>query len=698
MDALRLMTFNVQCLPLIAGVLDGSISIPGALVGLFPGTDDDAIDRATAICADLLAIAPDERPHVIALNEAFNEDARGIFLDQLKPTWPNIVEAVYEADLEEDAGLMVFSSLPFHTLPDGSTHMAQFYSDDAGDDSWASKAAVLVQVGLPAEVTTLVFTHLQAAYDSDDQYRDVRARQLEELLKLIDRGVGDDRDQWRNVVVAGDLNIRGDAGSASDEWYETFTGAGEFGQRFADSWIQQRPPGVQENLDPGLSHRDRATQGEQRLDYVCCLKRSDGEAIVAHQMRLGHRTVSDHYALEALIQFEADRCQPCRAVNLDELSPMAGAPVAGQPVGSLAWHVDVTIPADDGRFWLWLPRPGTFSFFAATDLAYQVFAATDLSHPLELFSTLKAGEVPASVQVAVQEFRGQLDPDGGTFVHRQPMLICVRSASGDPVRHRPFMVFEHRGDTPQTALALPPHFDLDLPFPLNEYLGADDQVWLRVKPRATLMGTTRSESIVLTQGQADAARMTQYDRALTALADWYGSGELSFSFDATDDDEFYVTVKRDDPSQIRQVIRWNTPVCYLRLDKGMQVHVDDETGKDWPGADEPELDLSIDGTHLTHVTWDDADTGEDWPGFTDAIRNAVVARGWTSASVGLCQGLEVTIEDPDGIPVAHGVTSWPLNGMHPGEPAEVKRITKVTVFDGWKDGTYSVVCTLTRDA
>lgn len=177
MDALRLMTFNVQCLPLIAGVLDGSISIPGALVGLFPGTDDDAIDRATAICADLLAIAPDERPHVIALNEAFNEDARGIFLDQLKPTWPNIVEAVYEADLEEDAGLMVFSSLPFHTLPDGSTHMAQFYSDDAGDDSWASKAAVLVQVGLPAEVTTLVFTHLQAAYDSDDQYRDVRARQ-----------------------------------------------------------------------------------------------------------------------------------------------------------------------------------------------------------------------------------------------------------------------------------------------------------------------------------------------------------------------------------------------------------------------------------------------------------------------------------------------------------------------------------------
>lgn len=150
-------------------------------------------------------------------------------------------------------------------------------------------------------------------------------------------------------------------------------------------------------------------------------------------------------------------------------------------------------------------------------------------------------------------------------------------------------------------------------------------------------------------------------------------------------------MKRDDPSQIRQVIRWNTPVCYLRLDKGMQAHVDDETGKDCRAPTSPGADLSIDGTHLTHVTWDDADTGEDWPGFTDAIRNAVVqARGWTSASVGLCQGLEVTIEDLDGIPVAHGVTSWPLNGMHPGElKPRWKLITKVTVFDGWKDGTYS---------
>ena len=78
MDALRLMTFNVQCLPLIAGVLDGSISIPGALVGLFPGTDDDAIDRATAICADLLAVihglfGADSAQEVTRRARAFNE-------------------------------------------------------------------------------------------------------------------------------------------------------------------------------------------------------------------------------------------------------------------------------------------------------------------------------------------------------------------------------------------------------------------------------------------------------------------------------------------------------------------------------------------------------------------------------------------------------------------------------------------------
>lgn len=75
MAALRLMTFNVQCLPMIAGALDGTISLPGLVLGLVPGSDSDAIDRAQSIVDALVALAADERPHVIALNEVFHEDA-----------------------------------------------------------------------------------------------------------------------------------------------------------------------------------------------------------------------------------------------------------------------------------------------------------------------------------------------------------------------------------------------------------------------------------------------------------------------------------------------------------------------------------------------------------------------------------------------------------------------------------------------
>lgn len=49
-DPLRLMTFNVQLLPVIAGVVAGTVSLPGSLVGLFPSGDSDAIARFGGGC------------------------------------------------------------------------------------------------------------------------------------------------------------------------------------------------------------------------------------------------------------------------------------------------------------------------------------------------------------------------------------------------------------------------------------------------------------------------------------------------------------------------------------------------------------------------------------------------------------------------------------------------------------------------
>lgn len=696
MRPLRLMTFNVQLLPVIAGVGEGTVSVPAGLIGLLPGSASDSMTRAKAVADDLLDIAPQERPDVLALNEVFSEDARAMLVKRLEPEWPHVIESVHEGDLEEDSGLMVFSQEPFLPLPGGGDRRERFYADDAGADSWASKAAVLVQVGIPAEQTTLVFTHLQAAYETDEQYRDIRKSQLAEIRELVAEVLGPSPENWRNVIVAGDLNIRGDLDATSNEWFDVFDNAADpFGELFADSWIEMRPPGASEDLDPGLTNRDRRTQAEQRLDYICRFKTIDGIDLVAHHMRVGHRDTSDHYALEAIIQLRDGHCQPSSAVDIDVAGTVAGTSGSGQPRTSLAYVVMPDIAVDAGRSWAWIPRPGTYTFHHSPSLLVDVYAATDVSRPLTRLDRLSTSDVPAAVQGAYREFDGTVDDEGSTYVNRSPLLVSMRTKDGDP-GSGVLIVLEHLGDSRATAIALPPHRDVPVPFPPDQRLGDDDTAWFRVHPVATLMGTSREERVTLEQ-PVGSGTIEVLDAAGTPLGADSGAATLQHAFTANADNEIYVSVRRDSDVDTGQVIRWATPVTYLRLDKGFTVHVNDETGIDWPGADEPELKMWVDGEKLLTTTWDDADASEDWPGLAEKIFFEVVQRGWTNKSVGFSQGLDFVIEDPDDLGAAHGVTSWPIAGLSPNEPAERRRTMAVTVFDTISNGTYTVSCTLSRD-
>jgi hypothetical protein len=690
------MTFNVQLLPVIAGVGEGTVSVPAGIAGLLPGGASDSIARAEAVADDLLDITPNERPDVLALNEVFSEDARDVLINRLKPEWPHVIESVHEGDLEEDAGLMVFSQLPFKSLPGGGDRRERFYSDDAGADTWASKAAVLVQVGLPAETTTLVFTHLQAAYDTEEQYRDVRKSQLAEIRELVAEVLGSSPSNWQNVIVAGDLNIRGDFDATSNEWFDIFDTAGEpFGELFADSWIEMRPPGATVDLDPGLTNRNRETQVEQRLDYICRFKTIDGTDLVAHHQRIGHRDTSDHYALEALIQVRDDHCQPTSAVDIDTAGPVAGTSGPGQPQTSLAYFVQPDIKVEGGRSWVWVRRPGTYTFHHSPSLVVDVYAANDISRPLTRLDSLSITDVPPAVQGAYREFGGRIDDEGSTYVNREPMLVSMRTKNGDP-GGGVLVVLEHLGDSKATAIALPPHLDVPVPFPKNQRLGDDDTAWFRLRTIATLMGNPRQESVTVEQPKG-AGSLEAMDASGSSLGNDSGSGILTHGFTASADDELFIVVRRDSDADIGQVIRWSTPVNYLRLDKGFSVHVNDESGLDWPGADEPELEMWMDGEKLIKTVWDDADTGEDWPGIAGKIFFEVVQRGWTSKSVGFTESLDFVIEDPDDLGAAHGVKTWTIAGLSPSEPPERKRTMAVTVFDTVSNGTYTVSCTLSRD-
>jgi hypothetical protein len=696
-EPLRLMTFNVQLLPVIAGLFEGTVSVPQFLIGLFPKGAQDSIDRAEAVAADLLTIPARERPHVIGLNEVFSEDGRKVLIERLEPVWPHVVESVHEGDLEEDAGLMVFSRIPFQPLPDGGDRAELFYSTDAGDDSWASKAAVLVQVDLPVESTTLVFTHLQASYVGDDQHRSVREDQLRELVEWLDGFFDHDPGKWANLVVAGDLNVRGDPDMTTYDWFDVFDRPHPFGDHFTDTWTEMRPPGAPEDRDPGLTNRDRGTGERRRLDYLCRAKPIDHRQLVAHHARVGHRQVSDHFALEGLFQLRDDHCQPSTAVDILASAPIS-AHGAAQPRTSVVRATPVVIKEQGGLHWTWIERPGTYTFHADPGVRVEVYADTDISTPLTRIDQLSTSELPPALQTPYHRLGEGVDPKGSTYASRSPLLVAVHHP------HKAFsgqlFVLEHLGDSPATAITLPPHLDVVVPFPANQRLGDDDIGYFRVRPRPTLIGGQREEAVTLDL-PGHSGTLTALDLNLSPIGSpLSGSSRIEHTFTVDTPDEFYVTVERDHDDAVGQVIRWNTPVTYLRLDDGFTIHVKDETGPDWPGADEPELTLTIDNgsAPLLHTVWDDADTGEDWPGLADKIRFAAMQRGWMEPSIAFAQGIGFELIEPDPpLGMAHGVVTHEIKPLASKEPSPRRRSMAVNVFDTVSNGTYTVSCTLSRD-
>lgn len=391
-----------------------------------------------------------------------------------------------------------------------------------------------------------------------------------------------------------------------------------------------------------------------------------------------------------------DHCQPTSAVDLDAIGSSAGGSGPAQPQTSLATFVHADLADEGGRSWVWLRRPGTYTFHHSPSLVLDVFAANDVSRPLDRLDRLSVTDVPDAVQSVYREFAGQIGDEGSTFVNRAPLLVALRTKTGAP-GSGVLVVLEHLGDSKATAIALPAHLDVPVPFPAHQRLGDDDVAWFRLRTLETLMGAARQESVALEQPRGSGG-MEVRDAAGGVLASDSGSGTLRHDFTADAEDELFITVRRDDDGDTGQSIRWSTPVSHLRLDRGFTVHVTDESGPDWPGADEPVFEMWMDGEQLVSTSWDDADTGEDWPGLVDTIRSEVVRRGGTPPSVPFTGTLDIVIEDPDDLGAAHGVTPSTIAGLSANEPAERQRTMAVSVFDTISNGTYTVSFWLSRDA
>src|SRR3712207_5351071 len=128
----------------------------------------------------------------------------------------------------------------------------------------------------------------------------------------------------------------------------------------------------------------------------------------------------------------------------------------------------------------------------------------------------------------------------------------------------------------------------------------------------------------------------------------------------------------------------------------MGLYVDDESGIDVPGADEPEMQISVDGDsfHLFSGDWDDADSGERRHNLDAAIRQRAHMRLPGAKRIGFVYSLSIGYVEPDMN--AQGWLNAEVPALTLAEPETAERRISMLVPDVVKDGHYIFYCTITK--
>ena len=724
MKSVRILTLNVQMFPALGRTVQGDLSIFGLALSIIqdilPETltkwigepSADVVARAGRIADALNTVPTDELPDVLLFNELFNEDGRDALVSQLKDTWPHSEAKFAETDLEEDAGLAILSRLPFMPIDGTKTSKAVFYDQDAGDDAWSSKGAALVKVAGPLGPLTIITTHLQSSYDFETQHRAERSSQLDQIVKLF----VDDDDLSGGVTVIGDLNIVGrpDPLIQSDEWEDLFAnGSGSYGKLLYDSWVQMAPLGRRDLWDNGYSNRNTEDGIEKRLDYHCLLRPSPApeivfneKALVVHHARVLHRNLSDHNAVEGVYQRWYPHCQPASAIDVDkDAEPKIFREEASNTARSSVTAVPVNIKAEDGYFWLYLGHAGTYSMWASENLELKMYAHDNVSDAISPSDSVKYEYMGSNLGGRLMGLaRNAGDPglpsEGVTVASRFPLLIAVRPRADAEGKRRAGRgvvgIVEHRGDTKETAIRLVPHQTIDLPFPPDQPLGLDDRCWLVLDAVQTLSPKLRSENVEFAAAGGLSLELMDDSGGVIASELAPADATTALSFEVLGGERCYVTVKRADRAVGHQAT-YRTPISYLRLDRALGVHVDDETGADWGGADEPTFQFYLDDAQLLSTQWDDADTGEEWPNLQFDIRQAAEATIGATRAVPYADAIAGTFDETDGILTPARGVNWFFIDPLPAGQIEQKYRSSLTVTDAFKDGQYTFFCTISRD-
>jgi hypothetical protein len=693
--ALKVMTFNVQQLPWLARTIN-KLPIVGSPGG---SPEPDPEGRARAVARAILDLPVREQPDIVAFNEAFSETARPVLIRQLKAKYPHIIDKLEHPgpDIEEDSGLMLFSELPFLPLPGGGDHVYKAFPGAAGSDAKAAKGVGIVRVNGPFEPTTIAFTHLQASYDAaNTENADIRADQLDFIRQMLLDLADGNLQHYANAVIIGDLNIKGDPDDTSGEHNLVFSNApNTFGADFDDGWrVSMHPPGDLTDYDPGYSQRDTPTLQPNRFDYQCTRQDANVDiGLIPHHMSTPLRLpseVTDHWAVLAHLHRIGPNCAPALAVDLLALDAIN----KNQPESSV-WILQTNFRDEDMFHWTYISEPGTYSIFTSAAIEAAAFRRTDFSHALAPTDMLSMAELPGSIQTAITQREQRLVDKGAIYSWRDPFFIRLSGVSTSFMGSAPYVIARHRGDSPATALILHKHLAVDPGLPSGQKLGTTDECFFKAVRQDKFTGDPYVDHFQLRNANRVGASLELRDAAQMPQAKDSGSAaQLEVTRNAAAEIIFLV-LRRSNFNDTHFSVFWDSPLTYANLGESFRLHVDDETGPDWLGADEFELDVQIDGDNVFSDSWDDADAGEDWPSLAKSIRDSVQARQGQGNWAAFTGEIAFVTLKTDGIS-AHGSALGLIRALDPTDRDVESRTASIKVSDPAGDGHLTAYASLSK--
>jgi len=524
---------------------------------------------------------------------------------------------------------------------------------------------------------------------------------VSEIVQFLKDTLGPTISDWLNVILIGDMNIKGDPAATTDEWDQVFdSGLVELGTIFSDGWREHmHNPGSTTAHDPGFTQRVLGDGMLNRLDYhLFCKVPPDNRRIVPHHIFVPLREQSDHWSLLSRVQRLSANCTPATAIDLLALTPISTGTAPGH-VQSEVRISNVNIQDPGACQWGFVAEPGTYSLFHTANLEATFFSDDDFTHPLLRLDQISMSDLPEGFKIALTQ-HNPFFPKADMVVSRTPFFIRVRGNVDTFTGPGALGLVKHRGESQATAIVLSPNIQIDPGLPAGQTLGDDDRCWFRAEIPGKFDGGEHTATFLLRNRAGVKTVLFAFDGAgndrVPAVTSTKPQSDIAV---ATTGEQVFIVLKRPTISDVLFTMEWQSVLCFLRLDEPIVLHVDDETGPDWIGSDSLEFTMAVDNELLLTDSWDDADSDEDWPDLPKRVRENAVSKAPPGtirvADISFSSDLAFSLLKTDGIS-ATGSVGKVIERLKEKDPDTAQRKASFTVLGDVTDGQVTFSCTLSK--